>query len=217
MAVPGGIKNRKLINKMPLIPKKLSRNPWSKILISSQSSDISPIGMLVDWDLTSDFSNTRQPKTKGFLMITWLRGSTEYEQKLELVVIASDSYKQVGYFRIVEGNGLTNASKDWLKIDKLSELRGNQSPNTLYTRQQQFGRHSDKKILRAFEGQPRSDEFKNFAGFDFYTYNSPAFYMVMGNMRNRNDKSNIASTIRNNKAYVMQNCQKSTTEAWCDG
>lgn len=39
----------------------------------------------------------------------------------------------------------------------------------------------------------------------------------MAKMRDGNDKTSLTDMIRANRPYAMQNCQKSDTEAWCDG
>ena len=171
-------------------------------------------GMLIDWDLTSDFSNTRDPKTKGFLTLTWLRDKTEYRQKLEMVIVSAKNYTNIGYFRMVEGAELTKAPTDWFTTTFSSYSSGNSGD--LYQRQGSYGggRGSSSSI---FANTPHNDAMRNFRGFNFSLYTSPAFYMVMGDMREGNDKSNLTDMIRANRPYVMQNCQKSDTEAWCDG
>ncbi|MFZ1812116.1 MAG: hypothetical protein WAU02_01155 [Candidatus Saccharimonadales bacterium] len=174
-------------------------------------------GMLVDWDLTSDFSNPRDPRTKGFLTLTWLRDKTEYKQKLEMVILVAESYTNVGYFRMVEGAELTKAPTEWVKVD-FSSYSSDSNGGKLYERAGGYNRDTRAVVYRSiFDNTPYNDSMKNFHGFDIARFTSPAFYMVMGTMRSGNDKSNLADMIRANRPYVMQNCQKSETEAWCDG
>ena len=171
-------------------------------------------GMLVDWDLVSDFSNPRDAKTKGFLTLTWLRDKTEYKQKLEMVLVKGRSYTGTGYFRVVEGAELTGAPKDWFKVSfqslsfgssgKLYERRGGYSNGT-----QSFG--------SIFSNTPYKDQMKNFSGFDFDKFNSAEFYIIAGNMREGNDKTSLAEMIRANRPYAMQNCDKDQATAWCSG
>ena len=172
-------------------------------------------GMLVDWDLTSDFSNPRDPKTKGFLTLTWLRDKTEYKQKLEMVIVPAKNYTNVGHFRLVEGAELTKAPTDWFTATFSSYSDGSRSGD-LYQRQGSYSYGKDS-FSSIFADTPHKDAMSNFKGFNFSLYTSPAFYMVMSNMREGNDKSNLTDMIRANRPYVMQNCQKSVVEAWCDG
>ena len=174
-------------------------------------------GMLVDWDLTSDFSNPRSAKTTGFLTLTWLRDKTEYKQKLEMVLMKGGSYEGTGYFRVVDGADLTGAPKDWFKAYYQSLSFGPYSSSgKLYDRHGSYS-NGTQSFGSIFSNTPYKDQMKNFSGFDFEKFNSAEFYIIAGNMREGNDKTSLAEMIRANRPYAMQNCDKDQTTAWCSG
>lgn len=149
--------------------KNLSLTTVKRHIIYRDNADR---GMLVDWDLTSDFGNPRAPKTKGFLTLTWLRDKTEHKQKLEMVILPSKNYTNTGYFRVVEGAELTKAPADWFKVD-FSSYSGEPRGGKLYERQGSYSYGKDS-FGSIFANTPYKDAMNNFRGFDFARYSSPA-------------------------------------------
>ncbi|HSH55648.1 MAG TPA: hypothetical protein VK983_02360 [Candidatus Limnocylindrales bacterium] len=165
--------------------------------------------MLVRWDIASDFSNTRAPKSKGVLTVDYLVGQSRHIQKLEFVAVKPKKYHNALYFRMIEGNEYTNASKEWFSVTAYDMTSfGRLSSHQLYQRDELSDIYRLGDTARGFE---------KFNGFDFSLFNSPAFYLITGDMRDGAEKAKIIDEIRNDKAYVLNDCSKNAPSSWCGG
>lgn len=162
--------------------------------------------MLVTWKISSDFSNPRDPKSYGTLTLDYIADRDARTQKLEFVTLKPASGYNDLYFRMVAGNELTNASKDWYKL----------SSSNIYTPQPRPMHQRDPQV-NLFGLNHKAIGFEKFKGFDFFLYNDPAFYLVSGDMREGPEKEKIISEINNDKAYVLQNCDHDLVRSWCGG
>lgn len=162
--------------------------------------------MLVTWDIESDFSNPRNPKSHGTLAIEFLAGKEKHIQKLEFIAVKSAKYRNDLYFRITEGNAITNAPKDWFLLSSSDIIS--------FERKDPYQR--DSKI-NLFGLNKQATGFEKFKGFNFFLYNNPAFYIIIGDMRESPEMDKITSEINNDNAYVLQDCNNDATLSWCSG
>ncbi len=162
--------------------------------------------MLVTWDIDSDFSNTRDPKSHGILTIDYLLGTAHLTQKLEFYAVKATRYQNNLYFRMTEGNAITNAPKNWFLLGSSDIIS--------FERKDLFQRDAN---INLFGLNAKATGFEKFKGFNFFLYNNPAFYFVIGDMRDSPEKAKIISEITNDKAYVLQDCAKDRTSSWCSG
>jgi hypothetical protein len=166
-------------------------------------------GMLVTWDIDTDISNPRDPKTAGTLSVNYLRNKQTYTQTLEFVALEAKSGRHTVYARMVQGNEITGASKDWFLFDFYRPYYLDPfNKSALYYRDNKFD---------MFSSNAKAVGFQSFKGFDLSQYNSPGTYIIVANMRDSQEKAKIVSELQNDKAYVLQNCSKNETISWCGG
>lgn len=162
--------------------------------------------MLVEWKITSNFSNPRDPKTHGTLTINYIADRAAHTQELEFSTFKTKPGYNDLYFRMVAGNELTGASKDWYKL----------SSSDIHTSQPRPVHQRDPKV-NLFGLNNKAVGFEKFRGFDFFLYNDPAFYVITGDMRESPEKKKIISEIYNDKAYVLMGCDHNLVRSWCHG